>query len=68
LQYLKEYRETHKEQLSEYFKQYREEHKEELALKNKLEIEEMKRQWKEYIQTDAYKQEVAERKKSYKRY
>ena len=56
-----------KEKKRLYAIKYREEHKEELALKNKLEIEEMKRQWKEYIQTDEYKNKIADRKKAYEK-
>ena len=56
-----------KEKKRLYAIKYREEDKEELALKNKLEIEEMKRQWKEYIQTDEYKNKIADRKKAYEK-
>jgi hypothetical protein len=81
--YMVKYREEHKEEIALkskkpltpeqkekkrlYAIKYREEHKEELALKNKLEIEEMKRQWKEYIQTDEYKNKIADRKKAYEK-
>ena len=81
--YMIKYREEHKEEIASKPRKpktpeqkekarlrsmkYREDHKEELALKNKLEIEEMKRQWKEYIQTDEYKKKIADRKKAYEK-
>ena len=63
----KEYREEHKEEMSEYFRHYRQEHKEELAEKskqyredNKERISENKKQYRK-----SHKKEISERDKQY---